>query len=132
MAIARLIVLQLGFAWLFVIGCVTAPVPTSQVCSEITQREFAVVRVIDGDTFRVMYDGEETSVRLADYNAPERGEPGGPAATEQLKKAIEGRVVTLTFPGPRKRDHWGRLIAVVIVDGEPLKLTLPEGGRGMP
>ena len=91
----------------------------AQYCDtrEIAARDYAVLRVIDGDTFTVMYDGEETSVRLADFDAPEPNEPGGPAAPAALKKLIGGKIVRLDFPGKRKRDGFGRLLATITVDG---------------
>ena len=104
-----------GFlAAVFFTGGVTEFGPARQ---EITVREFAVVRVIDGDTFTIMYDGEETSVRFANFDAPEPREPGGPEASERLRKLIEGKVVTLEFTCKKKRDNFGRLLATVFVDG---------------
>jgi len=96
---------------------------------EVTVRDFEVLRVIDGDTFTVMYDGEETSVRIADFDAPEPREKGGPEAKAALEKLIAGRVVRLSFPGPRKRDHFGRLRANVYVDGRNVGELLREGSR---
>ena len=34
-------------------------------CREITARMYKVERIVDGDTFKVRYDGEQTSVRIA-------------------------------------------------------------------
>lgn len=96
-------------------GCCTCP--PCPPCQEIAEREFAVVRVIDGDTFRVVYDGEETSVRLFGIDTPESREPGGPQAREALVELVDGRVVRLTFPAKRKRDNFGRLLCGVYVDG---------------
>ena len=112
------------YAWIpilalcLVVGCG----PTTK----ITQTEFEVLRVIDGDTFVVMYDGEETSVRLADYDAPEPREEGGQEAKAELERLILGRVVTLEFPGPRKRDHFGRLFARAYLGGNPVTMALPS------
>jgi len=94
---------------MIVCGCEQTP----HECREITARTFEVVRVIDGDTFRIMYDGEETSVRIWGIDAPERRKPGGPESTAALKKLIGGRTVRLSFPGKRKRDNFGRLLAEV-------------------
>lgn len=54
--------------------CPTAP---PHVCVEINQRTFTVGRIVDGDTFKVQYDGEEVSVRFVGINAPERNAPSG-------------------------------------------------------
>ena len=50
-------------------GC-CPPAPPFHVCSEIDQRTFTVERIVDGDTFKVTYDGEQTSVRIAGIDAP--------------------------------------------------------------
>lgn len=91
------------------------------VCGEVTQREFRVVRVIDGDTFRVFYDGEETSVRLAGCDTPEPNEPGGREATNYVRDLIDGNKVRLRFANmQRKRDNFGRLLCWVEFDGDDL------------
>ncbi len=82
-------------------GCVTRV---------ITAREFDVLRVIDGDTFVVMYDGEPTSCRIYGIDAPERGQPGAAEATAALTREIAGKRVRLTFPARHKRDNFGRLL----------------------
>ena len=94
----------------------------------ITAREFAVVRIIDGDTFTVMYVGEETSVRIVNFDAPEPREPGGPEATAALRKLIEGKTVTLEFTSKKKRDNFGRLLATVFVDGRDVGEAMVRNG----
>jgi micrococcal nuclease len=89
----------------------------------VQTRTFAVRRIIDGDTFVIRYDGEPTSVRILGIDTPERGEPGFIEARERLARQIEGRVVRLSFDGPRKRDAFGRLLATVSVDGRPIDMT---------
>jgi micrococcal nuclease len=95
----------------------------------ITARRFEVVRVIDGDTFRIMYDGEETSVRLVGIDAPERRQPGGPAATAALRKMIDRRTVRIEFPCKRKRDNFGRLLCDVHLEGRNIAKTLVDTGN---
>ena len=94
---------------------------------EITARAFDVRRIIDGDTFVIMYDGEPTSVRIAGIDTPERGEPGAGEATAALRDLIAGETVTLTFIDPRrKRDNFGRLLAAVVVDGRDVGEAMAE------
>ena len=52
------------------VGC-CPPTPPPHVCVEINQRTFTVERIVDGDTFKVTYDGEPTSVRITGIDAPE-------------------------------------------------------------
>lgn len=84
---------------------------------EVTASDFRVLRIIDGDTFKVRYDGDITSVRILDINAPERGDPRAEAATEELRRRIAGRTVHLDFAAARRRDNFGRLLCRVIIDG---------------
>ena len=77
-----------------------------------------VVRVVDGDTIRVLYEGRDESVRLLCIDTPERGEPGFDAATVAMRGLVDGRAVVLEFerPGEPARDRYGRLLAFVFVD----------------
>ena len=78
-----------------------------------------VVRVVDGDTIRVRYEGRDEPVRLLCINTPERGKPGFEEATEAMRGLVEGRAVVLEFerPGEPERDRYGRLLAYVFLDG---------------
>ena len=59
---------------------------TGCTCRVITARDYLVLRVVDGDTFKVHYDGEPTSVRFIGIDAPELTEAGGPEATAALDR----------------------------------------------
>jgi len=78
-----------------------------------------VVHVVDGDTIRVLYEGQDESVRLLCIDTPERGEPGFEEATEAMRGLVEGREVVLEFehPGEMEQDRYGRLLAYVFLDG---------------
>ena len=97
----------------FPMGCRTGG--TAADTREITARTFRVERIVDGDTFKVIYDGELTSVRIAGINAPERKDPAGPAATKALVELIGGKNVRLEFTEKCKRDNFGRLLCKVYV-----------------
>jgi endonuclease YncB( thermonuclease family) len=73
--------------------------------------EAKVVKVVDGDTLRVLLkDGEEEYVRLAGIDAPEL-KRGGEGAREFLSKLCPvGSIVRLEIAG---RDRYRRLLAVV-------------------
>lgn len=71
-------------------------------------RKERVTRVIDGDTF--MTDRRQNPVRLANVDAPEKGEPGGAAATKTLRDFIEGETVSIDTVA---RDGYGRSVAKV-------------------
>lgn len=71
-------------------------------------RKERVTKVIDGDTFKTA--GRKNPVRLANVDAPERGEPGGAAATERLRRLIQGEAVRIET---QARDRYGRSVANV-------------------
>ena len=98
------------------------------VSREITARTFTVDRIIDGDTFEIRYDGEPTSVRLFGIDAPEIRDPGGAEAKAELARLILTRKVRLQFPGKRKRDNFGRLLARVYVDGIDIGAEMVKRG----
>jgi len=98
---------------------------------EITARRFRVLRVVDGDTFKIQYDGESTSVRFFGIDAPEKRDPDGPAATAALVSKIDGKTVRLEFPGERKRDNFGRLICNVFVGDVDVGKWMMDNGHAV-
>lgn len=71
-------------------------------------RREKVTRVVDGDTFGTA--SRKNLVRLANVDAPEKGEPGGAAATAKLRRLIERETVRIE---PVARDRYGRTVANV-------------------
>lgn len=86
----------------------------------VTARNFRVIRVIDGNTFEIQYDGEPTLARLDAVDAPLLSEPGGQEAREALAHWIEKRTVRIIFPAERKRDAQGRLVVRVKLKDDDL------------
>lgn len=76
-----------------------------------------VTDVIDGDTVKIVYEGEIRSVRLLNIDAPERGADGYGQAREALKLIIGGRGVRLEWKNDEPAtDVFGRLLAYVWVE----------------
>ena len=81
-------------------------------------RSHAVVRVVDGDTVRIMQNGTEESVRLIGVDTPETVHPTKPVefygveASNFTKNLLRGERVFLRF-GKEERDKYGRLLAFV-------------------
>jgi micrococcal nuclease len=98
---------------------------------EITARRFQVLRVVDGDTFKIEYDGESTSVRFFGINAPEKRDPDGPASTAALVSKIDGKAVRLEFPADRKRDNFGRLLCRVYVGDVDVGKWMMDNGHAV-
>jgi micrococcal nuclease len=76
------------------------------------------VRVVDGDTIRVVEDGREEPVRYIGVDTPESVKPGSPvecfgrAARRANEKLVEGERVRLV-QDVEARDRFGRRLAYV-------------------
>jgi endonuclease YncB( thermonuclease family) len=62
-----------------------------------------VLRVVDGDTVKI-----EMTVRIPALDCPEKKQPGGPEALEELARLIEKQRVIVDIQG---RDLYGRFLA---------------------
>jgi len=95
---------------------------------------YKVIRVVDGDTFKVDFNGVEKSVRLIGVDTPESVHPDsnkntdeGNIASDYTKKLIEGKNIVLEFD-VQEKDQYGRLLAYAYIDGDMVnKLLLQEG-----
>jgi micrococcal nuclease len=86
-----------------------------------------VERVVDGDTIRVIVDGEEEPVRFYGINTTERGERCFGEATDRTQELV-GREVLLRTDA-RNRDRNGRLLRYVYTTtGTSIDAVLVEEG----
>ena len=85
----------------------------------MAKRKETVTRVIDGDTF--LTDRRKHAVRLANFDAPEKGTKRGAKATKTLRKLIEGKKVEVHAIS---RDAFGRVVANVKVGGKSLNKAI--------
>ncbi|MGC2048432.1 MAG: thermonuclease family protein [Gallionella sp.] len=77
-----------------------------------------VISVIDGDTVMVMRNGGPPfKVRLADIDAPEKGQPDGIASRKSLSELVLHKQVSLNTQAV---DIYGRLVAQLAVDGKSI------------
>ncbi len=80
-----------------------------------------VKRVVDGDTIRAEYRGEEYRVRLLCIDTPEsvkanvKEQPFGKQAAEKLEEMIQGKEVQLLFE-KGLWDNYDRLLAYVMLE----------------
>lgn len=100
----------------------------------IAQQVYEVVRVVDGDTIVVNFNGKEEKVRLIGVDTPEsvhpdasKNEEAGIAASDYTKEKLLGKSVELEFD-VQERDKYGRLLAYVWVDGVMYNKTLLREG----
>ncbi|MBC7100031.1 MAG: thermonuclease family protein [Methanobacteriales archaeon] len=81
--------------------------------------------VVDGDTIDVEGVGR---IRLVGVNTPERGQPGYQEAKDFVEEMCLGKTVHLDIDDVKNRDKYGRILAVVYVDGMNLNAELLRRG----
>jgi micrococcal nuclease len=100
--------------------------------------QYKVVRVVDGDTIVIRYNGKYEKVRLLCVDTPESVHPdkkqnipmGKVASRYTQKKLLDeyGKYVDLEFEMSRIRGNYGRLLAYVFTNGQNLNLDLVRRG----
>jgi micrococcal nuclease len=89
--------------------------------------EGRVLSITDGDTIKVDCGGEAAyKVRLANIDTPERNQPYGENATEELRSLIEYRLVSLDIS---TKDRYGRYIATVSLEGVDINRAMVANGH---
>lgn len=102
---------------------------------EIPRTPVELVRAVDGDTIKVLFEGKEENVRFLLVDTPETShpklgeQPFGQEAKAFTKKLVEeADLLELEFDIGQNRDKYSRLLAYVYVDGVMLQeLLLQEG-----
>lgn len=84
------------------------------------------IKVVDGDTFHFQRGAELVKVRVAGFDAPERGQPFGKVATVKLRELTEGGAHCDCF----KIDKYGRSVCRVLVGGLNVATTMLQAGLG--
>ncbi len=122
-----LVLLLIGNTFLFVEEGPTediVPAPEDViVASPDSKGRYFVTRVVDGDTIKVLIDGEEESVRLIGVDTPETVHPNKPVecfgkeASAFTKKELEGTSIGLEGDlSQGDVDGYGRLLRYVITE----------------
>ncbi len=94
--------------------------PTNHTSSVTEFKEFEnkdayrVIGIKDGDTFVLLMDGKEQTIRLAHIDCPERRQPFGTKAKQLASDLCFGKIVEIKIQG--KPDRNGRLIAEIITE----------------
>lgn len=82
--------------------------------------------VVDGDTIDVEGVGR---IRFVGVDTPERGDnPGYTDAKNFLKSMVLGKTVQLDIDDKKRTDRYGRVLAVVYIDGVNLNRELLQRG----
>jgi endonuclease YncB( thermonuclease family) len=82
-------------------------------------RKETVTRVIDGDTFTTA--SRTHPVRLANVDAPEKGQRGARKATQTLRDLVQGKQVEIDTVA---RDTYGRAVANVKQGGKSVNRAM--------
>jgi len=105
----------------------TAPIVTAA-------DQVRIIRIVDGDTVVVNYQGNNEKARMLCVNTPESAHPNkkqnipmGKIASDYTEKRLTGKYVDLEFEGPI-RGRYGRLLAYVFVEGVNFNLELVRQG----
>lgn len=107
----------------------------NQVAINGTKILAQVMKVVDGDTIRVLIDNKEDTVRLIGIDSPEVLDDQKPVqcfgkeASDRAKKVLTGKKISLEFdPTQGDRDEYQRLLRYVFVDDLSFnKLMISEG-----
>ncbi len=96
--------------------------------------EYDVVRVVDGDTLVINYEGTDEKVRLIGVDTPESVHPDkekntafGDEVSEYATSQLSGKSVGIEFD-VSERDQYGRLLAYVYLGDKMFNKTLLELG----
>jgi len=84
------------------------------------------IAVIDGDTVLVLRKRKPVKIRLADIDAPEKGQDFGMASRRSLAEMVFGKQLRIST---RAVDKYGRIVAQLSVDG--LNVNEEQVRRGM-
>lgn len=119
-------------ALLFLSGCgMAGSVDTPNTTDQI---DVKVTKVIDGDTIKIIYEGDEVTVRYLLIDTPETNHPRlgeqplGKEATKENKRLIDSGDVTIEFDVGDRFDDYDRLLAYIYVDGKSVQEQMIDAG----
>lgn len=85
-----------------------------------------VVGVTDGDTVKVLDENnDQHTIRLAEVDAPERGQPWGSRSKEALSELVFGKVILVQ---QTDTDRYGRMVGHILSDGRDVNRVMLEQG----
>ena len=88
-----------------------------------------LVRVVDGDTAIINHMGNRITIRLQAIDCPEKDQPYGDKATEELYALLTSGALSWIGSGD---STYGRGVAVLLVDGADVGLMMVSSGLAWP
>ncbi|EGB15379.1 nuclease (SNase domain-containing protein) [Pseudodesulfovibrio mercurii] len=121
------------FPRLFVLAifCVCLGAGLLPACAPAADDTARLVKVLDGDSFRVTYRGSTLEVRLIGVDAPEYRQEYSRKARDFTRDFCQGKGLRLEFDKD-PRDRYGRTLAYVYADGVMLNEALVRAGLAVP
>jgi len=123
-------ILRIALAFLLSIGLLSchekAGLANKAVAIPLTFQA-KVTGIKDGDTYNVLYNSQELTIRLAHIDCPEKKQPFSVQAKQFASALCFGREVTVKTAG--KKDRYGRLIGEIILsNGTNVNKELVKNG----
>ncbi|MEV9641904.1 thermonuclease family protein [Mammaliicoccus sciuri] len=93
-----------------------------------------LVKTIDGDTIKIMYEGKEQTVRYLLIDTPETNhprlgkQPFGQEAKVRNQELLQKGKLEIEFDIGEKYDKYGRLLAYIYIDGKSVQEQLLKEG----
>ncbi|PIC64284.1 thermonuclease [Sporosarcina sp. P13] len=93
-----------------------------------------LVKTIDGDTIKIMYEGKEVNVRYLLIDTPETNhprlgkQPFGQKAKVRNQELMQKGQLEIEFDIGDKYDKYGRLLAYIYIDGKSVQEQLLKEG----
>ena len=84
-----------------------------------------VIGITDGDTITVLVNQKSFKIRLAQIDAPEKRQPYGEKAKQNLAKLVFGKVVSLEVTDT---DRYGRSVANLTLNGYSINREMVRSG----
>jgi len=107
------------------------------VHAEIILRQYNDLYCYDGDTCYVTIDSQNEKIRLLELDTPEISKPKCDA---ELKLGLEARdfvnnliknAETIEFKTDYELDYFGRILSLLIIDGDDVSALLVNNGLGV-
>ena len=104
-----------------------SPQPNASLKAKSDTQTFqaVVINVSDGDSITVRSGDQNIKIRLAEIDAPERGQPWGTKSRQELAGLVAGKTVSIT---PQGQDRYDRIIAKVEVNGLDINRAMVQRG----
>lgn len=105
---------------------------TTSVTNE--EERIAVESVVDGDTIKIVLNGQRESIRIIGIDTPETVHPNKPVqcfgreASAKMKELVGGKVVELQKNHAEDRDKYERLLRYVHLNGQDIGAQMIRDG----